>query len=190
MSRTSIGRDLKGAGRRKHREFAFSTEFFTGLAAGLVVAVAVYIWQQQTISAMQSGMMEKTVTTSAGQAASELDTQDETTPVFDFPTILPTREVIIVEQGWNADSSPVPSAPIRRPGSYVMHLGIFSEPNQAKALKETLLRLGLRSEILNITVDSEIQYRVRIGVISDLTELNRIRSVLQRSEIKAVRVGE
>jgi len=192
LNKTSIGHDLKNTRRRKRDEFVFSQEFFTGLAAGLIVAVGVYIWQRQTIDAIQAGVVDTKKASAPSQSAIEPEASDQPTSVYDFPTVLPTREVVIVEQGTDADSSPVPSAPILRPGAYVLYLGIFGEPNQAEALKARLLRVGLRSEIQNITVDGEIQYRVRIGVISDLGELNRIRSLLQRWGItaEAVRAGE
>ena len=192
MNKTSIGHDLKNTRRRKRGEFAFSKEFFTGLAAGLIVAVVVYIWQCQTIDAIQAGVVDTKKASTPSQSAIEPEASDQPTPVFHFPTVLPMREVVIVAQETDGDSSPVPSAPILRPGAYVLHLGIFGESNEAEALKAKLLRVGLRSEIQNITIDGEIQYRVRIGVISDLGELNRIRSLLQRSEIEAavVRVGE
>jgi len=192
LNKTSIGHDLKNARRRKRGEFVFSQEFFTGLAAGLIVAVGVYIWQRQTIDAIQAGVVDTKKASTPSQSTIEPAASEQPTPVFDFPKVLPTREVVIVEQRTDGDSSRVPSAPVLRPGAYVLHLGIFGESNQAEALKAKLLRVGLRSEIQNITVDGETQYRVRIGVISDLSELNRIRSVLQRSKIKAevVRVGE
>jgi cell division protein FtsN len=192
LNKTSIGHDLKNSRRRKRGEFVFSKEFFTGLAAGLIVAVVVYIWQQQAIGAMQSGMMEKTLTTSPEQAVTEPETFDENVRAFDFPEVLPKREVVIVERDGNADASTLPSAPILRPGAYVLHLGIFGDSNQAEELKAKLLRVGLRPEIQNLTIDGEIQYRVRIGVINDIEELNRIRSLLQRSETEAevVWVGE
>ena len=156
------------------------------------MAGGVYIWQRQTIDAIRAGVVDTKKASPPFQSTIEPEASEQPTPVFDFPTVLPTREVVIVEQGTDRDSSPLPSAPILRPGSYVLHLGIFGEPNQAEALKAKLLRVGLRPEIQNIIVDGETQYRVRIGVISDLGELNRIRSLLQRSEIEAevVRVGE
>ena len=156
MNKTSIGHDLKNTRRRKRGEFAFSKEFFTGLAAGLIVAVVVYIWQCQTIDAIQAGVVNTKKASTPSQSAIEPEASDQPTPVFDFPTVLPMREVVIVAQETDGDSSPVPSAPILRPGAYVLHLGIFGESNQAEALKAKLLRLGLRSEIQNITVDGEI----------------------------------
>jgi len=149
------------------------------------VAVGVYIWQRQTIDAIRAGVVDTKKASAPFQSTIEPEASEQPTPVFDFPKVLPTREVVIVEQGTDRDSSPVRSAPILRPGAYVLHLGIFGEPNQAEALKARLLRVGLRSEIQNITIDGEIQYRVRIGVINDLKELNRIRSLLLRSKIEA-----
>jgi len=192
LNKTSIGHDFKNTRRRKRDELAFSKEFFTGLAVGLIVAVGVYIWQRQTIDAIQAGVVDTKKASAPSQSTIEPEASQQPTPVFDFPTVLPIREVVIVEQGTDGDSSPVPSAPVLRPGAYVLHLGIFGESNQAEALKARLLRVGLQPEIQNITVDGEIQYRVRIGVISDLGELNRIRSLLQRSEIETevVRVSD
>jgi hypothetical protein len=51
MFRTSVGRDLKGPRRGRNTAFSFSKEFFAGLAAGLTVAVGVFLWSRQTIEA-------------------------------------------------------------------------------------------------------------------------------------------
>ncbi len=53
MFRTSVGRDLKGPRRGRRTTFSFSKEFFAGLAAGLTVAVGVFLWSRQTIEATQ-----------------------------------------------------------------------------------------------------------------------------------------
>lgn len=192
VSNTSIGHDLKSPRRRKRPGFAFTKDFFIGLSAGLAVAVVVYLGQQEAISAMEADLLEMTAKKRADRSATESETPDAAPPIFDFPRVLPTREVVIVEHAENVERSSRPSAPILRPGDHVLHLGLFDDPSQANALKAKLLRLGLLSEIQSITVDGADQLRVRIGVIRDLEELNRIRSVLQRSgiEFHTVRVGE
>jgi cell division septation protein DedD len=55
-----------------------------------------------------------------------------------------------------------------------------------------VVRLGVRAAVQPIPIDTDVKYRVRIGAINRLDELNRIRAVLQRSGIYAepIRVGE
>jgi len=192
VSKTSIGHDLKGSRRRKRHEFAFSVDFFAGLAAGLAVAVAVYLWQQQAITAVRSDTIGRAATPRPAQSAIEPATPDEVVPVFDFPTILPTREVVITEHDGSADSSTTPSAPILRPGAYVLHFGVFKDESRAERLRAELMRLGMPSQLQRIVIDKVVHYRVRMGPISDLAELNRTRATLHRSDITAesIRVGE
>jgi len=192
VSRTSIGHDLKGARRRHRNEFVFSTEFFVGFTAGLAVAVGVYLWQQQTINAIQVGVIGTTKAPSPSASVIEPETSEEADPDFDFPRVLPTREVVIVEKSSNTDAAPLPSSPILRPGAYVLHFGMFKDEARAEQLSVKLLRLGIRSEIQRLTVDNLEHYRVRLGPLSDLAELNRVRALLNRSDIETevIRVGE
>lgn len=192
MNRTSIGRDLKGAGRRKHREFTFSSEFFVGLSVGLVVAVGAFLWQQREIMAIQTAAIGPAGAVSSSQSVIEPFTPDEATPVFDFPKILATREVIIDKRDGDVDLSTRPSAPILRPGAYVLHFGIFKDQSRAEQLQAKLQQLGLRPELQRIVFDITMHYRVRMGPISDINELNRTRALLHRSEVnfESIRVGE
>jgi len=192
VSRTSIGRDLKGAGRRKHREFAFSSEFFVGLTVGLVVAVGAFLWQQREIMATQTATIGQVGASSSSQSVIEPVTPDEAIPVFDFPKILVTREVIVDKRDGDVDLSTRPSTPILKPGAYVLHFGIFKDQFRAEQLQAKLQQLGIRPELQRIVIDNAMHYRVRMGPISDLGELNRTRALLNRSEVnsESIRVGE
>jgi cell division protein FtsN len=69
---------------------------------------------------------------------------------------------------------------------------MFKKLEEAERLQAKLLRLGVQSAVQRISIESEVLHRVRIGPVSNLSDLNRTRAALQRAEIDAVviRVGD
>jgi len=51
---------------------------------------------------------------------------------------------------------------------------------------------GIDSNVQRVAVDDDVWHRVRIGPITDLTELNRLRARLRAADLDAlvIRVGE
>ena len=192
MFRTSVGRDLKGPRRGRNTTFSFSKEFFTGLAAGLTVAVGVFLWSQQTIESTQVDPKATRAAERPSPADKPIEASANPSPKLTFYGTLPTREVLIPSTGDNAPSSGVPIAPIERPGTYVLHFGMYRNQALAEQLQAKLTRLGIRSEVQSMILDREVQHRVRASAISDLEELNRIRAMIHRAGVKAeaIRVGE
>jgi len=192
VSNTPIGRDFKRAGRRSGTEFSFSKEFFAGLAAGLAVAVGVFFWQQQAVKDARDAVGEDQPTPRpvrrepASAAAAEPERE------YDFYGMLPKSEVVVPETDPKAPVPAVPNTPIERPGVYVLQLGMFKKLEEAERLQAKLLRLGVQSAVQRISIESEVLHRVRIGPVSNLSDLNRTRAALQRAEIDAVviRVGD
>ena len=122
---------------------------------------------------------------------------NRTEPSFDFYEILPQYEVPVPEETRNARSNATRSArttetpaaavePVETPGSYVLQTGAFRSYADADRMQASLALLGVESRIQKVALDSGEIHRVRIGPISNLDELNRIRNVLQRAGIDSL----
>jgi len=185
----SVGHDLKRTNRRGSGRVRFRKSSFALLAAGLVAAVGVFVWQDQLASTR--GENAPGGRAAPGKVKDETPPAVKAEPVWEFPQRLLLSEVVIPTPDTGA-AVPIRSAPINRPGDYVLHLGIFSTADEAERLRMSVVRLGVRAAVQPIPIDTDVKYRVRIGAISRLDELNRIRAVLQRSGIYAepIRVGE
>ncbi len=120
-------------------------------------------------------------------------------PSFDFYEILPQFEVSVPEEGRTARSAPArasrtaePSAgasavePVATPGSYVLQTGSFRSHADADRMQASLALLGVESRIQKVAIDSGEFHRVRIGPISNLDELNRIRNLLRQAGIDSL----
>lgn len=192
MSTTPIGRDFKRAGRRGRSDFHLSSEFFVGLAIGLLVAAGVYVWQQQLLR--QSAEAAETTQPKPRAVRREQNTAEteESPPKYGFYDMLPRSEVVVPEVDPKAPQPSLPSTPIERPGVYVLQPGVFKNLDEAEQMQAKLLRLGVRSIVQRVAIDNDVFHRLRVGPINDLGELNRIRATLQRADIDVVliRVGD
>jgi cell division protein FtsN len=162
-----------------------------GLAVGLSLSVCVLIWQNYR---------EKTAAAAAAQtpkpeprtAASAAD-QEEQPKSFDFYDRLPNFEVVVPEKDREVsrerDSAP---ATITRPGVYVLQAGSYRKQEEADRIATQLKKQGIDANVQRVAVDEDVWHRVRIGPISDLTELNRLRARLRSAELDGmlIRVGE
>jgi cell division protein FtsN len=108
-------------------------------------------------------------------------------PRFDFYEILPQFEVVVPEAETAAAPRPVArSQPVEEPGSYVLQAGSFSAIGDADRVKASLALLGIESRIQRVEIDDEVFHRVRIGPISDLSQLNRVRRQLRDAHVDAM----
>jgi cell division protein FtsN len=168
-----------------------------GLAIGLVVAAGVYFRRapapgdhaataERSASAPATGERAPARRGAArGGAASGGDATKATDQRFDFYDILPQYEVVVPE----VETAAGPSArakPVDEPGSYVLQAGSFGSAPEAEKLKATLALLGIESRVQKVAVDDDVYHRVRIGPITDLDKLNRIRRQLHDAHINAM----
>ena len=105
--------------------------------------------------------------------------------------MLPKFEVVIPEEDLEARPDRAPAA-VAAPGPYVLQAGSFSTHPDADRMKAQLALLGIVARIQKVSVDDKTYYRVRIGPIRDLGELNDIRQRLRaaRIEVLLIRVAE
>jgi len=104
-------------------------------------------------------------------------------PKFDFYTILPEMEVIVPDKRNKAGQS----APIEKPGTYILQVASFRSFADADNLKARLALLGVESKIDTVTVNnSDTWHRLRVGPTKDLRELNKIRTRLLNNNINPI----
>jgi cell division protein FtsN len=107
-----------------------------------------------------------------------------TAPHFDFYRLLPSFQVVIPSQDKETRSGDVPG-PVSQPGTYVLQVGSFQDYAEADKLKANLALLGIESSIQQVKVSNGSTWnRVRIGPISNLSQLNALRTQLARSHIE------
>jgi cell division protein FtsN len=165
-------------------------EFGIGLAVGLSLSVCVLIWQNYREKTAASAVPETPRPEPRAAAPAE---SEEAGKNFDFYDRLPNFEVVVPEKDREVsrerDNTP---ATIERPGVYVLQAGSYRRQEDADRISAQLRKQGIDANVQRVAVDDDVWHRVRIGPISDLGELNRLRARLRAAELEAlvIRVGE
>jgi cell division protein FtsN len=183
--------------KKKQQEYPGWVWMLFGLAIGLSVAFAIYrkdlITQPATQpvarepASMETSMAPETAVASVpAEPAAELE-DDSAEQRFTFYDMLPKFEVIIPEEEPDVKQDRVVEA-VQQPGLYVLQAGSFTEPADADRRRAELALQGVESRVQRVSIDDKTYHRVRIGPISDLDELNRIRSQLRQAKIDVLRI--
>lgn len=182
-------RDYKGSrGRRVGAGMSGSAGLMLGLAIGLGVAAAVYIYDRRPVVA--PGARPEAAAHPESAAADE-DSGEESGRQFDFYEMLPKFEVVVPERE-KAEGAGTRAAKIDKPGAYVLQAGSYRNFADADRVRAQLALQGIESKIQRVSIDNDTWHRVRIGPVSDLAELNRTRAKLRQADIEAlvIRVGD
>jgi cell division protein FtsN len=185
-------RDFKRArGGGLRLEVSRFRDFGAGLALGLAVSVSVLVWQNYR---------EKNAARAAAETprpeprASAAGDAEESAKSYDFYDMLPNFEVVVPEKDREVarerDAAP---ATIARPGVYVLQAGSYRKQEEADRIQAQLKKQGIDASVQRVAVDDDVWHRVRIGPITDLAELNRLRARLRAAEFDdalVIRVGE
>lgn len=172
-------------------------EFGAGLLVGVVLAAALFAFAHRprhsapdvprpephrSTALPSADAAEDPVGAGGGSASGEH---------YDFYDMLPHFEVVVPEK--ERDVRPdVPTANIQRPGVYVLQAGSYrSEPEANRVAKQLSLE-GIDAKVQRVAVDTDVWYRVRIGPIEKLDELNRMRHKLAAADVDTIviRVGD
>jgi cell division protein FtsN len=183
-----MSRDYKNTrGGKSGSGISGTAGFLIGLAIGLGIAAAVYIHERKP---PEEHPTKPTPARSAHEKAEE-NLHEEAGRKFDFYEMLPKFEVVVPERE-KAEASDARPAAIQRPGAYVLQAGSYRNFADADRVRAQLALQGIESKVQKVAVDNDTWHRVRIGPISDLTELNRTREKLRQADIEAlvIRVGE
>ncbi len=183
-----MARDYRSSSSRR-RGGGGAGGFILGLGLGLLVAAGVYVYDR--ISAQQKSG-KPTPTNSARNGARDEEAAEDKDSKFDFYDMLPKFEVVVPEKKEKAVGPEGGTAPIARPGTYVLQAGSYRNLPDADRVRAQLALQGIEAMIQKVTVDNDTWHRVRIGPVTNLGELNKLRKRLAEAEVDAivVRVGD
>jgi cell division protein FtsN len=184
-----MSKDYKNARRGGSAAMTGTAGLLLGLAIGLGVAAAVFIYDRRPSVAKEAAPAPARNAT----RAAEEDTADDSGQ-YDFYEMLPKFEVVVPEKE-KAEApgvAPAAAAAARRAGAYVLQVGSYRNFADADRVRAQLALQGVESKIQRISIDNDTWHRVRVGPISDLQELNRTEQRLRQAEHQplVIRVGE
>jgi hypothetical protein len=184
-------RDFKSSQRRpldvrRLREFGY------GALAGVVLASVAftYLGSKAHRSDAPDAPRPDPHRLAPGEAASV--TPGKPAEKYDFYEMLPNFEVVVPEKDKDVKRDLPAAAKIERPGVYVLQAGSYRNEADAERVRAQLAMQGVEAKVQRVAVDADVWHRVRIGPISNLEELNKVRRQLQAAEVDAlvIRVGD
>jgi cell division protein FtsN len=180
----TLSRDYKHVKRQAPGAPAFSgwMGLAVGLAMGLAVALAVYLHFKKQVPA--EPLPDADAPPASAQAADEAPAPADAGPGYDFYDMLPKQEVEVPEKasvGAAADSR-LPT------GGVTLQAGSFKQVAEADKLQARLAQYGVDAKIQRFSLEDETWYRVRIGPISTVEELDVVRAKLAEAEVDATPV--
>jgi cell division protein FtsN len=186
-----MARDYKHSKRRSTSSgISGVAAFVVGLALGLSVALAVYLYDRRPAARMahQAAPIasdEAVETPKPAPASQQAETQ------YDFYEMLPKFEVVIPEQDGKIQEQPG-AGPVQKPGAYILQAGSFRNHADADRMRALIAMQGVESKIQKVTIDKDTWHRVRVGPITNLQKLEDTRSKLRQARVDAlvIRVGE
>jgi cell division protein FtsN len=166
-----------------------------GLGVGLAVAAGVYIKDHRPDGPaprlVKADRKKAHGTDPAGPDAGEPGAAEEPAKSYDFYEMLPKFEVVVPEK--DKDVRPdIRPAPETRRGTYVLQAGSYKNFADADRIRAQLALQGIESKVQKVSVDNDTWHRIRIGPISNLDDLNRMRQVLRKADVDVlvIRVGD
>ncbi len=188
----AAARDYKTR-RGKASGFSGWTGVLCGLALGLGVAAFVYIQDHRPDAAITRTGKADRKKSHGGEApnADAGDSGTEPAKSYAFYDMLPKFEVVVPEK--DKDVRPdTKSVPETRRGTYVLQAGSYKNFADADRVRAQLALQGVESKVQKVSVDNDTWHRIRIGPISKLDELNRLRQILRKADVDVlvIRVGD
>lgn len=165
--------------------------FVVGLAIGLSVAMAVYLYDRRPAARLALQQQAPLTREESPASADPAPASQQAEQQFDFYEMLPKFEVVIPEEG--AKVAPeAGSGPVQKPGAYYLQAGSFRNHADADRVRALIALQGVESRIQKVTIDKDTWHRVRVGPITNLQKLEDTRSKLRQAQIDAlvIRVGE
>lgn len=180
-----VARDYKRS-RSRPEPFSGWTGFAFGVVAGLAIGLAIHFLDRPAPPAAPA-QKSKPAPASARAAETPADQPDS----YDFYDRLPKFEVVVPEKDKDVRRD-VPARPVEQKGSYILQAGSYKDFAEADRIRAQLALAGIESSVQRVSVDNDTWHRVRIGPITDLDELNRIRQKLSEADLDVlvIRVGD
>jgi cell division protein FtsN len=166
-----------------------------GLCVGLVVAGAVYLKDRHGAApadaAPKSDRKKPRASDAVEAGAPDAGAAEDRGKSYDFYEMLPKFEVVVPEK--ERDVRPdMRSVPETRRGTYVLQVGSYRDFADADRIRAKLALQGVESKVQKVSVDNDTWHRIRVGPITNLDELNRLRQILRKSDVDVlvIRVGD
>jgi cell division protein FtsN len=166
-----------------------------GLCVGLVIAGFVYVKDHRgdsPVARTAKADKKKSRANEPPEAESgDAGAAEDSAKSYAFYDMLPKFEVVVPEKEKDVrpDSRAVPET---RRGTYVLQAGSYKNFADADRVRAQLALQGVESKVQKVSVDNDTWHRIRIGPISKLDELNRLRTILRKADVDVlvIRVGD
>lgn len=183
-----MARDYKNAAAKKKakaRPVGSWVSFVSGLAIGLMVALAVFVLKPGGGHMAQHELAEPT-DSSVVYAGPEFDEELKMPErELTFYQILPDVEVKVPD--WEIPSSTKSGAEPAADVTYAIQVGSFKQFADADRAKAQLALTGIQANIQRAVINGQdVWYRVNIGPYSSSAELNGMRAKLRASGNKFI----
>ena len=196
----TLSRDYKDVRRHKHvavgHGFSGWVGLGVGLSLGLLVALGVHLHhtRQAATTAVpepspDAAPASSVATDDAIDAAGAADVNLATATDYGFYDMLPKQEVEVADATNDRARSGKAARPPLPRGDVVLQAGSFKQQVEAEKQVAKLAYLGVDARIQRTPVDDETWYRVRIGPIETVEELESVRSKLLEAEIDVAAVA-
>jgi len=182
----TLSRDYKHVKKHTPGTQAFTgwMGLLAGLAIGLSVALGVFLHYRSL------PLAEPEPATGKPPASARATEDAAPAPVdpakdYTFYNMLPEQEIEVPKA---ADKSGKPASGLPA-GDVVLQAGAFKQSAEADKLQAKLAQYGVDSKIQRFALEDETWYRVRIGPISTVQELETIRAKLAEAEVEATTIS-
>lgn len=158
--------------------------FGAGLGVGLTVALGVFLhYSDRVPPEPQPAAAPAPASAQAGEESPAAATTD-TAQSLTFYNDLVNQEVEVPGE----DASRGAGATVLPAGDVVLQAGAFKQLAEAEKLQARLAQYGVDSKIQNYSLQDETWFRVRIGPISTVQELEATRARLAEAEVETTPV--
>jgi cell division protein FtsN len=183
-------RDYKSA-RRRGSGVARWQDIATGLVAGLVIGAMGWAFTHQGQHAPVALDAPKPESHRPPPPDAQVANAGSGPQHYDFYSMLPNFEVVVPEKERDVKRD-LPTAKIEKPGAYVLQAGSYRSEADAERVARQLTLQGIGARVQRVALDTDVWFRVRVGPISDLAQLNKVRHQLQSADVDAlvIRVGD
>ena len=192
-----MSKDYKPAQQRASNK---GSPFFSGLLVGLLLgvgaslAVTMYLkgadspFAEKKVSAQKPGLLAHEASieklpkepTAAENALPKEENPNKGDNKFDFYTILPETESTVTEQEIKNNTKTV------KKDNYFLQVGAFPDEADADNMKAKLALQGFEAVVQTATIPEKgVWHRVRVGPLSDVDQINKIRGELTTNGFNA-----
>jgi cell division protein FtsN len=188
-------RDFKRASRSRPLDVKRFRDLGIGLAAGVLLTAGVFLYKSDAHRPAEPDSPRPEPQQRAAAPSSDSDSGtagNESGERYDFYEMLPNFEVVVPEKDREVKRDIPGAARIERPGVYVLQAGSYRNQADAERVSAQLQLQGIDAKVQRVAVDNDVWHRVRVGPISDLAQLNKVRKQLQAADVDGlvIRVGD